>query len=311
MNIQENVSLSEHTSFKVGGPARFFCAVETVEELKEARNFADSKKLPLFILGAGSNVIVSSGGFGGVVVLVKLKSLEIDGRVVRAGSGVDMSEIVNTSVTAGLSGLEWAGGLPGTFGGAIRGNAGAFKGEIKDTVQFVTAFSIATGEIKIFNNDQCEFEYRESYFKHNPNWIILEAELLLRSGSTPELRAIADDHIEFRKTRHPLEFPNAGSMFKNVPVETIPALAMEIFKDFVKVDPFPVIPTGKIIQDAGLKGFQVGGAQVSEKHCNYIVNKGGATGEDIRQIVLEVKQKVHELFGITLETEPEFLGFDS
>lgn len=311
MNIQENVSLSEHTSFKVGGPARFFCAVETVEELKEARNFANSKKLPLFILGAGSNVIVSSGGFGGVVVLVKLKSLEIDGRVLRAGSGADMSEIVNTSVTAGLSGLEWAGGLPGTFGGAIRGNAGAFKGEIKDTVQFVTAFSIATGEIKIFNNDQCEFEYRESYFKHNPNWIILEAELLLRSGSTPELRAIADDHIEFRKTRHPLEFPNAGSMFKNVPVETIPAVAMEIFKDFVKVDPFPVIPTGKIIQDAGLKGFQVGGAQVSEKHCNYIVNKGGATGEDIRQIVLEVKQKVHELFGITLETEPEFLGFDS
>lgn len=311
MNVQENVSLADYTTFKVGGPARYFCSVKTIEELRFARDFANSKNCPIFVLGAGSNVIASTPGFDGLVIHINFNSIEVDGRVIRAGSGSQMYDLVDTTVTAGLAGLEWAGGLPGTFGGAIRGNAGAFKGEIKDTIQFVTAFSVVTGEIKIFDNPACEFEYRESYFKRHPVWVILNAELLLESGNIEQLRSIADEHIEFRKNRHPLEYPNAGSMFKNVAIETIPTATMELFKDFVKVDPFPVVPTGKIIQDAGLKGYQVGGAQVSEKHCNYIVNRGNASGEDIHQLVLEIKKQVHDNFGIKLETEPEFLGFDT
>lgn len=173
MNIQENVSLANYTTFKVGGPARYFCNVETIEELRMARDFANSKNCPIFVLGAGSNVIASTPGFDGLAIRINFNSVEVDGRVIRAGSGSQMYDLVDTAVTAGLAGLEWAGGLPGTFGGAIRGNAGAFKGEIKDTIQFVTAFSTATGEIKIFDNPACEFEYRESYFKRHPVWVIL------------------------------------------------------------------------------------------------------------------------------------------
>lgn len=310
MNFQEHVTLADKTTFKVGGPARFYCAVSTIEELKSARDFAFEKNLPIFILAAGSNVIVSSKGFAGLVIAVEFNSVEIEGKIVRAGAGTSMKDLVDQSITAGLAGLEWAGGLPGTFGGAIRGNAGAFKGEIKDTIQFVTAYSTVTGETKIFTSDECQFAYRESFFKRNPHWVILSAELELSPGNSEELRSIADDHINFRQTRHPMEYPNAGSMFKNTPIEIIPAPAMELFKDFVKVDPFPVVPTGKIIQDAGLKGKQIGGAQVSEKHCNYLVNRGGATGEDIHNLMKEIKKTVHQKFGISLETEPEFLGFN-
>jgi UDP-N-acetylmuramate dehydrogenase len=311
MRIQENVPLSKYTTFKVGGPAKYFCRAKSIEDLFSACRFAKEKNCPIFALGAGSNVVVSSNGFDGLVVQIGLDSIELDGRVIRAGSGCQMSDLVERAAEAGLAGLEWAGGLPGTFGGAIRGNAGAFGGEIKDNLLSVTAFSTQTGEIKIFTNAECKFEYRGSYFKRNRNWVILQAELLLTVGDREKLRSIVNEHIEFRRIRHPLEYPNAGSMFKNVPVESIPPQTMKLFQEFIKVDPFPVVPAGKIIQDAGLKGYQIGGARVSEKHCNYIVNKGNASGEDIYQLTEKIKEQVAGKFGIKLETEPEFLGFKS
>jgi len=296
---------------KTGGVARYFAEVNNIEELNQIRELSLKENLPIFIIAAGSNVVASSEDFQGIVMKVSFEESELDGKILRSGAGVQMSELVTLSTQAGLAGLEWAGGLPGTFGGAIRGNAGAFRGEIKDSIQFVTAYSLESGKTEIFSNEQCEFKYRDSFFKQNPSWVIISAELLLSPGNAEELQKVAQDHIEFRKNRHPLEFPNAGSMFKNTPVDKLSEAAKEHFKDFIKIDPFPVVPTGKIIQDAGLKGVKVGSAQVSEKHCNYLVNIGGATGEDVQALVEHIKNTVQEKFGIELETEPEFFGFNT
>lgn len=309
IKIDELVSLAPLTTFKVGGPAKYFTKVSSVEELKEALALAKEKTWPVFILAGGSNLIVSSRGFMGLVVQIDIKSLKIRGSELTAGAANSMEELVDESIDSGLAGLEWAGGLPGSFGGAIRGNAGAFGGEIKDTIISVTSVHHHSGQIKTRTNRECDFIYRGSIFKSSPHEVIIEATLKLSHGDTDELRKIADEHIAYRHEKHPMEFPNSGSIFKNTPVELIPEETLEIFEASIKTDPFPVIPTAKIIGVAGLGGLSVGGAQVSTKHTNYIINTGKATGEDIRDLINLVKEKIFNLYGIELEVEPEMVGF--
>jgi len=309
IRIEENVVLAPYTSFRVGGQARYFVAVTSTEELQEALTQAKAADWPVFILAAGSNVIVSSLGFDGLVIQVKIAGYSTEGNIITSGAAELMSTLVDASIGQGLAGLEWAGGLPGTFGGAIRGNAGAFGGEIKDSIATVTSVHQDSHEITTRHNNECQFGYRESIFKTKPNEIIISATVQLKSGDKEELRKIADDHISYRQTHHPLEYPNSGSIFKNTPVEKVPADILPQFKDVIKTDPFPVVPTAKIIADAGLSGTQIGQAQVSTKHTNYIVNLGGATGEDIVGLINKVKEVVQTKFGITLEVEPELLGF--
>ncbi len=307
--FQENVPLADYTTFKVGGPARFFLEVKTIEEIRNAVAWAIEKGLPIFVLADGSNVIVSQKGFSGLVIKTSINGIKVADNRLIAGAATSMKIVVDCAVSAGMSGIEWAGGLPGSFGGAIRGNAGAFGGEIKDSAEEVVSISLTDGELRKRDNQACEFGYRESIFKKLGSEVIISAILRLKPGEKNQLRAIADDHIMFRQNRHPLDYPNSGSIFKNTPVEKVSEQWQEHFKDFIKTDPFPIVPTGKIIEDSGLKGRQVGGAQVSSKHANYIVNTGGATGEDIFELINQIKQTVREKFGIELEVEPELLGF--
>jgi len=308
--IRENISLAHYTTFKLGGLARYFVEVASTGDLIAVIKWAKDQSLPMLVLADGSNLIVSDKGFSGLVIKVGIKELKIDGELLTAGAANSMKELVDQSIDRNLAGLEWAGGLPGSFGGAIRGNAGAFKGEIKDLIESVTTIAIESGHEVTRSNQDCHFGYRESIFKIKGNEVIVGATLKLHSGEKKELRQIADDHIRYRRERHPMEYPNSGSIFKNTPVEKIPPHHLEQWQESIKNDPFPVVPTAKIISEAGLPGLQVGGAQLSTKHCNYIVNLGGATGEDIYELITSIRKIIYQKYGVELEVEPELVGFN-
>ena len=207
----------------------------------------------------------------------------------------------------GLSGLEWAGGLPGTLGGAIRGNAGAFGGEIKDVILEVEALD-EKGNLKTLSRKQCNFSYRSSIFKKN-NWIVLSTALKLEKGNKKLIQSITKSHIRYREEKHPLEYPNAGSIFKNCDLKKIPKKIRNNFDHVIKIDPFPVVPTAYLISETGLKGLRVGRAEVSRKHPNYIVNLGKASAKDVLKLIYLVKEKVKKRFGIDLEEEIQLIGF--
>jgi UDP-N-acetylmuramate dehydrogenase len=203
-----------------------------------------------------------------------------------------------------LSGLEWAGGLPGTLGGAIRGNAGCFKGEIKDVISAVESFDTETGKMITRNNADCGFAYRTSVFKQGGGKeIILSAVLALKPGDALEIAKAIQEKIDYRVRRHPMDSPSIGSIFKNVDLKKVPEEMRARFASVVKQDPFPVIPTAHLISEAGLKGVSFGGAMVSPKHPNFIVNVLEAKASDVKNLIELVKSEVKNKFGIELEEE--------
>lgn len=217
-----------------------------------------------------------------------------------------MKDLVNSSVKKGLAGLEWAGGLPGTFGGAVRGNAGAFGGEIKDSILEVEALD-SNLKLRKLSNKQCRFSYRSSIFKEK-NWIILSVKIKLKKGVKKDLESLANSHIEYRKEKHPLEYPNAGSVFKNVNFRETSPKIQKLFLDKVKKDPFEIIPSAWFIIGAGLVGKKIGRAQISKKHSNYIVNIGKATSKDVLSLISLAKKKIKKIYGVDLETEVQIIG---
>lgn len=315
--VQENVSLKEHTSFKIGGSARYFLKAGTIEELisglrqwKEISvDFSESQKR-IFVLGGGTNLVISENGFPGLVIHPEIKFMEEEGNMIEVGAGEAMSSLVNFCMDNSLSGFEWAGGLPGTVGGAVRGNAGAFGGETKDSVIEVKSVDINSLEIKIRSLDECRFGYRDSVFKsgEGKDEIVVSARFSVSQADADSIRAETDSHIEYRKNRHPLHLPNAGSIFKNVPVEKISSDVLKQFEGHIKNDPFPVLPAAKIISQTDLLGKSIGGAQVSTTHPNFIVNTGSATAEDIKQLIAYEQSVVKEKFGIELEPEVMLVG---
>ena len=305
--MRENVPLKNHTTFKIGGPAKYFFIARTAEDVQNAVYAAKKHSIPYFLLSSGSNVLISDKGFNGLVIKVQHTGYKISGTKVQAESGVVMSTLVRETTRRGLAGLEWAGGLPGTVGGAIRGNAGAFGGEIKDSIDQVEVLD-ETGNKKILSKKQCQFAYRSSFFKEK-DFVILGATFELKRGNKKEVQKVAQDHIQYRKERHPLEYPNAGSIFKNCDVKKVPRKVREEFQDVVKQDPFPIIPTAALLAKAQLQGLRVGGAQVSEKHPNYIVNKREASAKDVLQLIKKVKQRIKRKFNVSLEEEMQFIPY--
>ncbi len=306
MEILENIPLSQFSSYKVGGRARYIIRAGNNEEIAEAIKFSRSRELPLFTLGLGTNILFSDSGFSGVVLRPEILNLKLLGDTLTAGSGLLMADLLSFTAKEGLSGLEWAGGLPGTLGGAIRGNAGAFGGEVKDNIFNVSSVRINDGEIKFIkrSNDECKFGYRNSIFKNEAiKEIIIEATFKLSRGNKEEIKTKILEKINYRKTRHPMEYPNAGSVFKNVAYESLSPEFQKVFKDRIKQDPFPVVPTAILLSECGLKGLRSGGAQISEKHPNFIVNLGNATEKDISNLLEIMKNKVKDKFGVTLEEE--------
>jgi UDP-N-acetylmuramate dehydrogenase len=284
--FKKNISLAPYTTFKIGGAAKYFYTVKSIEDLTGAVKLAKKEGLPFFILGNGSNVLVSDKGFDGVVIKIENCKLKIVNCKITVDAGVLLTKLVNESVKAGLTGLEWAAGIPGTIGGAIRGNAGALGSSMADLIKTVEVFDITNLKIQTFENKDCKFGYRDSVFKHNKNLIIFSAELELKKGDRKKSEKLIKEYLKQRKEKQPLEYPSAGSIFKN--------------------------PNGRaagyLIEQCGLKGKKIGKAMISEKHANFIVNLGNAKAKDVKKLIDLCKEKVKEKFGIELEEEIEYLG---
>jgi UDP-N-acetylmuramate dehydrogenase len=320
--FKENVSLSKLSHYKIGGPARFFFEAKSEKDVRWAVAEAKKRKLPIFILGGGTNVLISDAGFDGLVLRPNIRDIKVKGTTITVGAGMSMANLLKAAIIRSLAGLEWAGGLPGTVGGAIRGNAGCFGGEMKDNVVSVRSFDVKTMKLVTRTRRQCAFAYRYSIFKKkNGTEIVLSVTLALAKGNKKEIATVVKERIAYRTERHPLEHPNVGSIFKNVPLHAIhkkgsekykkalreSALAFRGSRFSVKSDPFPVIFAAKLISESGLRGVSAGGAMISPKHTNFIVNVLGARSADVMDLIVLTKAEVDRKFGIHLEEEIQLL----
>ena len=295
--IKENILLAPYTVFKIGGPARFFCEVKDKEDLAEAFLLAKEKSLPVFVLGAGSNVLVSDEGFAGLVIKINFGGLNVvptqgrdGGSKIVASAGVSMARAVNFAAENNLGGFEWGVGIPGTVGGSVFGNAGCYGGEIKDVVDSVEIFD---GEsFKNLRNSECGFAYRDSIFKKHPEWVILEAALNLKKGDSAESRKKILEYSQGRVLEKTQASGNKGTQ------EIGAQCAGCIFRN-LRAD----LAAGFLIDTVGLKGKQFGKAMVSKKHANFIINTGGATARDVRALIGLVKAEVQKKHGVLLEEE--------
>ena len=285
--FQENVALKDFTTYKIGGKARYFAEIDSIESLQEVLRFCAQTQTEYFTIGKGSNLVVSDQGFDGAILYIGPKcfgQIDIQGNCVTAQAGVLLHSVVGKTVKAGLAGMENLGGIPGTMGGGAYINAGAFDQEL---VQVITEVKSLTpqGELRIRNNEECGFSYRRSNFF---DWdeIIVEVTMELRPENSETLTEQMNAILKRRKEKQPLNYPNAGSMYKRPPGTY----------------------AGKLIQEAELKGFKMGGAQISPKHANFVINTGEATAQDIYDLSTEVILRVAADSGITMEREQIFLG---
>lgn len=278
--------MASHTTFRIGGPADYYVMPETTEELAEVIKLCKEENFPYFILGNGSNLLVGDKGFRGVVLQLykNFDGIRIDGTKVTAKAGAMLIRAAKEAGKAGLTGLEFASGIPGTIGGAMVMNAGAYGGEMKDVVTEVKVLT-KEGEIRTLTAEDMQFRYRGSVIE-DQGYIVLEAVMQLKEGNLTEIQSRMEELSAQRKAKQPIEYPSAGSTFKR---------------------PEGYF-AGKLIMDAGLRGFSVGGAQVSEKHCGFVINAGGATAADVMQLMKEVSDKVEAQFGVPLEPEVKRIG---
>jgi UDP-N-acetylmuramate dehydrogenase len=319
--FKEDILLSKYSNYRIGGPAKYFFEAKNIDEIIKAldkwRHLAPYHPAPssirrggvgsgVFILGAGTNILFNDEGFNGLVLKPNIQFIKGDGNALRVGAGVPISQILNYAINEGLSGLEWAAGLPGTLGGAIRGNAGSFDGEMQAIVKEVVCLDILTPQTKIVkrSSGDCRFGYRSSVFKLNGNKeIIVEATLVFRKGDRKLMEATMEENINYRREKQPLEHPSIGSIFKNVNLQEVAKKQRKIFNSVIKNDPFPAIPAAHLISEAGLAGISCGGAMISPKHSNFIVNILNATAKDVKNLIELAKKEVKKKFKVDLEEE--------
>ncbi|QNO14532.1 UDP-N-acetylmuramate dehydrogenase [Alkalicella caledoniensis] len=283
-NAKRDYPLKEYTTFKIGGPADYFVTPETEEQVLHVINIAKENSIPFFILGKGSNILVPDEGFRGLVINLsdKFNKIESSQERIYAQSGATLTDVSKTALVHSLTGLEFAIGIPGSLGGAVFMNAGAYGGEMKDCIHEVKF--IRDNKILTEHRENLEFGYRKSTFQKK-NDIVIGAWLQLKKGNYDEIKAVMEELTQKREEKQPLEMPSAGSVFKR---------------------PEGYF-AGKLIQDSGLRGFKVGNAEVSTKHCGFIVNAGGATAQDVKGLVEEIQKRVKEKFGVELEREIRYL----
>ncbi|MFQ6842966.1 MAG: UDP-N-acetylmuramate dehydrogenase [Lachnospiraceae bacterium] len=285
-NVRRQEPMSLHTTFRIGGPADLFVTPGSIQAVADSIRICKETQTPCAVIGNGSNLLVSDTGYRGVIIQIgrNLNQVSVNGEEIRAQAGAMLSVIAKTALSESLTGFEFASGIPGTLGGAAVMNAGAYGGEMKDVLTEVTVLT-REGEIRTIPAEKLEMGYRTSLAAKN-GWIILEAVLKFQKGDAEAIRGRMEELKMQRVTKQPLDLPSAGSTFKR---------------------PEGYF-AGKLIMDAGLRGFTVGGAQISEKHCGFVVNKGGATAEDVRNLICAVQKKVQEDAGVKLEPEVKFLG---
>lgn len=316
--VRTNISLKNYTTFKIGGSARYFFAAQSKEDLVKAVRAAKKFKTPFFILGGGSNVLVSDKGYGGLIIMNRTLNIpgvppavKILNSKITAEAGILLGQLVNVAANGGLEGLEWASGIPGTVGGAIYGNAGTKKEFIGDIIKSVEVFDAKPGKVKKLSGKECKFGYRDSIFKHKKHLIILSCQIQLKKGKSEDVKEKVGKFILNRRKTQPLNLPSAGSIFKN------PAPDASRRRG---ADPEPELSVrygagpkgffaGELIEKCGLKGKKFGRAQISQIHANFIVNLGDARSKDVKGLIDLVKIKVKEEFGAKLEEEIQYLGF--
>ena len=276
--------MSKHTSFKIGGPAEVLIKVSDVDTLKNIINYAKKNQIPITILGNGSNVLVLDGGIKGITLNIDIQKLEIEGNRVTVGAGNKITTLAYTMLDCGLTGMEELSGIPGTVGGVVYMNAGAHGKEIKDVVEEIKYLD-ENNNIKEMTDMADKFKYRKSIFSEK-KYIILEATFELHNGNKKEIQEKMNTYVKYRKDNQPIQYPNAGSTFKRG-------------EGFI---------TAKLIDECGLKGYKIGGAEVSTKHAGFVVNKGNATAEDVLTLIKHVQEKVYEKFGKKIELEIKVIG---
>jgi len=311
LNIQKNILLAPYTTFKIGGPAKYFCEAKSIGEIREFCNWAKEQKIPVLVLGGGSNVLISDKGFDGLVIKIHNSNLKFEENKIIADAGVNLSKIVLESVNRNLSGLEWAIGIPGTVGGAVNGNAGAFGRATSEAVEEVKAFDILEHSVKNFKKEDCKFGYRKSIFKRNPDLIILSATFRFKKGSSGDIQKAIKDFTRQRIESNPSGF-SAGCFFVNPGWEGL-RNKEELIREFPELKQFadrPKISAGFLIESVGLKGKKIGGAMIAQEHANFIVNMGKAASKDVLALADLCRKKVKKKYGLELEVEKRLLGFD-
>lgn len=287
-NILFDEPMSKHSTFKIGGPAECFVKIETRKDLIEILDFAKKNKIDITILGNGSNILVLDGGIKGITISIKLENVQIqenkDNVYVTAEAGCKIGKLAQVLLKNEITGFEELSGIPGTMGGAIKMNAGAHGKEMKDVVEEVTVIDY-DGNEKILKNESLGFGYRTSIFKKE-KYIITSVKFNLKKGNKEEIKAKMDQYSKYRIEKQPIEYPSAGSTFKRG-------------ADFI---------TAKLIEDAGLKGYRVGDAEISTKHSGFVINKGNATAKDVLELVKYIEEKIESKYGKKLELEVEIFG---
>lgn len=284
--IYVNEKMEKHTTFRIGGPADYFVMPSDVTDVKAVIELCEQEKVPYYVVGNGSNLLVGDKGFRGVIIQIagNMNQLQADGEVITAQAGCSLAQIAGKALDEELAGFEFAAGIPGTLGGAVRMNAGAYGGEIKDVLESAVVLT-KEGKVMELSVSEMEFDYRTSIIERT-GWTILGGKIRLHKGKREEIKAVMDDLREKRVSKQPLEYPSAGSTFKRP-------------KGYF---------AGKLIQDAGLRGFRVGGACVSEKHSGFVINIDHATADDVVSLMEQVDEKVRAQFGVGLEPEVRRIG---
>lgn len=320
MTIHNEYDLKNLLWYKIGGKAQYLLECNNKSDVLEALEFIQKNQIQkTFYLGTGSNLVFTDEYFDGAIIYFAkpdTPSFTVDGDTVTSFAGEMLVDFIRFAFENNLVGLEWAGGLPGTVGAAVRGNVGAYGGEIKDSIFSVEVVDMRDGEIQVktLTNEDLEFEYRGSLIKEQRNkLVVLSATCKLKRADDEELTdaiKIHDQHVQHRKDRHPLEYPNCGSVFKNIrkkeDIEKVLAVYPDI-QEKIEKDWYGKVAMAYIIQRLGLQGYRVGNAQISEKHALFIVNLGGATSQDVRSIITTVKEKCESTFGFTPEVEVEVI----
>lgn len=310
-NLKENELLAGHTNFKIGGPAKYFAEISDLEILSKTLKWLSQNQLPYFILGGGTNILVSDQGFDGLVIkLVNNQIKVLENNQVMAEAGATVAKLLEVTLSAGLIGLEFTAGIPGSVGGGVYGNAGTFGVAFDSVVEKIIAVTPG-GEIKEVSKANCKFGYRHSEFKNN-HWLIFSVQLQLIKGDLEESKKIIKERIDKRLASQPYDAPSAGCDFKNIVINS--EVLAELNDRHKKEVPSQFIQNGKIpaawlIEHLDLKGKTIGGAKISDKHANYIINTGRATASDVVMLMSLVKQQVRDKLGIQLEEEVQLVGF--
>lgn len=319
MQIQNDFPLNKILWYKIGGTAKYFITCVIREDILEALEFIEKKSIEkIFVCGLGSNLIFSDEYFDGAVIRIATNGNANDIRITEDGlvevfAGVVLDDLIKFSFEQSLTGLEWAGGLPGTVGAAVRGNVGAYGGEIKDTIFSADVLDCSTPSpvFKTLTKDELQFVYRGSIVKSHKKMVVVSARFKLQKATNEDLekaREIYNKNIQSRKDKHPLEYPNCGSVFKNLrekeKIEKVLSIYPE-FRENVEKKWYGKVAVASLIEKLGLKGYRIGDAQVSEKHALFIINLGNAKAADVRSIISEIQEKFQKTFGFYLEVEVE------